>query len=208
LCQLSVAEHASLAVCADVNLFEDFTRCGERFGEHGRVIGDACGHAVQIHDRQRQEFCEGAIVAQDSEHAPPLAMRRNSVAAVAAHLSPSMMTKPQASAGNVDFTDNAPPHPVLIPCAGDLHDVANEFVAERAMKIVIAAQDFNIGIANSRQAHTDQRPPGPPSRWRFLHQRKTISTCDGGEHLKGIGAQAAAPSNPVGTMPGQRPIII
>jgi hypothetical protein len=70
-------------------------------------------------------------------------------------------------------------------------------MAERAVKIVIAAQDFNIGIADSRQAHADQRPPGPQSRWRLLHQRKMISTCDGGEHSKGIGAQAPAPGNPV-----------
>src|ERR1700730_12473131 len=31
-----------------------------------------------------------------------------------------------------------------------------------------------------------------------------ISTCDGGEHSKGIGAQAAAPGNPGRKMPNQR----
>ena len=164
LCELAVAKHACLAVRADVDLSENFTRRGERFGEHGRVIRDARGHAVQINDWQRQEFGEGAIVAQDSKHTSPLAMRGNSPAAVAAHLLPPVMTKSQASARNIDFTDNAPPHPVLIACSGDPHDITHEFMAERAVKIVIAAQDFNIGIADTRQANADQGPAGPQSR--------------------------------------------
>jgi hypothetical protein len=114
------------------------------------------------------------------------------------------MTKLQAGARNIDFTDNAPPHPVFIACASNPHDITHEFVAERAVKIVIAAQDFNIGIADSRQANADQRPPGPQARARLLHQRKVISTCDGGEHSKGIGAQAATPGNPVQTKRKQR----
>src|SRR5260370_38764898 len=50
------------------------------------------------------------------------------------------------------------------------------------MKVVIAAQNFNIRIADTRQAHADQRPAGLQSRLRLLHQRKTISTSDRGEH--------------------------
>ena len=110
-----------------------------------------------------------------------------------------MMTKPQASAREIDFPNHAPPHPVLIPCARDLHDVTHEFMPESAVKIVIAAQDFNIGIADSRQANMDQCPPGPQSRLWLLHQRKMISTFDGGEHSEGIGAQAAIPGNPLRT---------
>jgi hypothetical protein len=153
--ELTVAKHACLAVRADVDLFENFTRRGERFGEHGRVIRDARGHAVQIHDRQRQEFGEGAIVAQDSKHTSPLAMRGNSAAAVAAHFPPPVMTKSQPSAGKVNFSYNASPNPVFVTCAGDPHYLTYEFMAERALKIVIPAQDFNIGIADSRQANLD-----------------------------------------------------
>jgi hypothetical protein len=204
LCELAVAEYTCLTVCGNVDLFEDFARRGQGFCEHGSIIGDARGHAVQIHDRQRQKFGEGAIMAQDSKHASPLAMRRNSTAAISAHLLLPMMTKPQASAGKIDFANDAPPYPVLVTCAGDPHNVAHEFMAERAVKIVIAAQDFDIGIADSRQANPDQCPPGPQSRPRLLHQRKMIPACDGGEHSKGIGAQAATPGNLVWAMPDQR----
>ncbi len=92
------------------------------------------------------------------------------------------MAKPQASAREIDFSDDAPPDPVLVFCAGNARDIAHEFVAKSAFKIVIAAQDFNIRIADSRQANAHQRPARPQSRLRLLHQRKMISAFDGGEH--------------------------
>src|SRR5882762_474452 len=180
--ELAIAKHAGLTVRADVYLLEDLARRGQRFGEHGHIIGDAAGHAVQIHDRQRQEFCAGAVMAQNSQDAAARAMRLNSAAAIAAHLLLAKRAKPQPGAREIDFSDDAPPDPVLVFCAGDVHDIAHEFVAERAFKTVIATQDFNIRIADSRQAHADQRPARLQSRLRLLHQRKMISTCDGGEH--------------------------
>ena len=48
----------------------------------------------------------------------------------------------------------APPHPAAILRACDTDDFAHEFVAERAVKIMIAAQDFDVGIADSREANT------------------------------------------------------
>src|ERR1700682_1318131 len=109
-------------------------------------------------------------------------MRRNSATATAAHLSLPKRAKPQAGARKVDFSDDPPPDPALVPCAGDAYDIAHEFMAERAVKIVITAQDFNIRIADPRQAHADQRPAGPQPRLRLLYHRETFSMCDGGEH--------------------------
>jgi hypothetical protein len=60
-------------------------------------------------------------------------------------------------------------------------------VAKRALKTVIATEDFNIGIANARQAHADQRPVGPQSGQRFLHECKLFSTCNGGKHQFWVG---------------------
>jgi hypothetical protein len=104
---------------------------------------------MQIHDRQYQIFCEGAIMAYNSQNAAPPAMRGNSATAIAAHFSPPNSAEPQTFAGNINFSDDAPPDPVLVFCAGDAHHVAHKFMTERAIKIMIAAQDFNIGIANS-----------------------------------------------------------
>src|ERR1700682_933220 len=109
-------------------------------------------------------------------------MRRNSAAAIAAHFPLTNLAETQAGTRKIDFSDDAPPDPALVSCAGNAYHFPYEFMAECAVKIVIAAQDFNIRIANSRQAHTDQRPAGPQPRLRLLHQRKMISTCDGGEH--------------------------
>src|SRR5882762_3564335 len=97
-------------------------------------------------------------MTQNSQDAAARAIRPNSAAAIAAHLPRAEMAKPQAGARENDFSDDAPPHPVLVFCAGDAHDIAHEFVAECATKIMIAAQDFDIGIADSSQAHADQRP--------------------------------------------------
>src|SRR6266700_3252224 len=130
-------------------------------------------------------------MSQDSQHTAPRAMRRDSAAAIAAHF-----LEAQASAGEIDLSDDAPPNPTLILCAGYAHHFSHEFMAERAVKIVIAAQDFNIGVTDSRQAHADQRPAAPQSRLRLLNECKIISTRVGGEHPKSIGAQPEAPGNP------------
>ncbi len=136
--------HASL-MRANVHLLENFARRGHRFGEHGRFIGDAARHAMQIHDGQGQKLREGAVMADDPQHAPPRAMRRDSSTAITASFGES---KPRA--GQIDFSHDAPPDPAAILRATDAHYFAHEFVPERAVKIVIPAQDFHVGIANSR----------------------------------------------------------
>jgi hypothetical protein len=46
-------------------------------------------------------------------------------------------------------------------------DFADEFVAHRAPEIVIAAQDFHIGIADARHAHANECPARFPIRQRL-----------------------------------------
>src|SRR5712691_13446592 len=180
--KLAITEHTGLAVRADIHLFEDLARRGHWLGEHGCIIGNGAGHTMQIHDRQRQEFREGAVVAHNPQYAAARAVRRNAAPAIAAHFRLPKTSKPQSGAVQLDFSDDAAPDPALVSCAGDAHDIAHEFVAKRAVKVVIAAQDFNIRVADSRQAHADQRPAGLQSWLRLLHERKTISASDGGEH--------------------------
>ena len=186
--ELAVADHGRLAVRANVYLFQNFARRGERLGEDGCLIGNARGHAMQIHDGQREVFGERAVVAEDSQHAPPRAVRRDSAAAIAAWLA-----EPQARARQIDFADDAPPDPAAILRARDADDFAHKFVAERAVKIVIAAQNFDVGVADSREANAHEGPAWPQSRQRFLNDGNVISVCDGGEHRENIGAQADVP---------------
>src|SRR5208337_2400551 len=66
-----------------------------------------------------------------------------------------------SGAGHIDFARHAPPHPVLSRCGGDtrnLHDFADKLVSRGAAKPVITAQDLDVGIADSREAHADQAP--------------------------------------------------
>jgi hypothetical protein len=111
---------------------------------------------MQIHDGEGEVFRECAIVIDDSEYTSARAMSRDSRAAITARLS-----NPLPGAGYVGFPDDPLPDPACILTAGDAFDFANKFVTERAMKIAVPAQDFDVGIADSGQAHANERPPSP-----------------------------------------------
>ena len=57
-------------------------------------------------------------------------------------------------ARQVDFPDNAPANQAG---AVRLHHLAHEFVAGRAAEAVVAALQFEIGIADARHQQPDQR---------------------------------------------------
>ena len=116
----------------------------------------ACGHAVQVYDGQREVFGECAVVADDSEDAAPLAVRRNAAPAISA-----WVTESQSGARQINFAGDAAADPGAILRARDADDFAHEFVAERAMKIVVAAQNFDVGVADSREADADEGPARP-----------------------------------------------
>jgi hypothetical protein len=173
--ELAVADYGCLAMLADVYLFQDFACGGERFGEYGCLIGNAWGHAMQIHDGQGEVFGECAVVAEDSEDPSARAVRRDSTAAIAAWLAES-----EAGARQIDFADDAAADPVAILRACDACDFAYKFVAERALEIVIAAKDFDVGVADSREADADESPARPQSGQRLLNDGNMFPACDGG----------------------------
>ena len=70
--------------------------------------------------------------------------------------------------------------------ARDADDFADEFVAEHAMKIVVAAEDFDVGVADSGEAHADESPAGAKARQRFLNDGDAASVGDGGKHPANI----------------------
>src|SRR5262249_38734679 len=146
------------------HLFENLTRRSQRFGEYRGLIGNAVRYPMQIHHRQSKEFSEGAIMADDTQHATTGAVRGNSLAAPGAK--PCV---PESNACEIDFANDAAPDPALVSGACDAHDFTHKFVAKGAMEIMVATQNLNIGIADSSKPHADQRPPGPQSRHRFLN---------------------------------------
>jgi hypothetical protein len=64
-------------------------------------------------------------------------------------------------AGDIDFAGNTLPQPLFLfffRNPADTSHFANEFMSCDAMKIVIAAQDFHIRVADSRQADANECP--------------------------------------------------
>jgi hypothetical protein len=145
---------------------------------------------MQIHDGQREVFGECAVVAEDSQDAPTFAVRRDSPPAIAARLAEA-----EPRTRQIDFADNAAANPSAILGACDALDFAHKFVAERALKIVVAAQNFDVGIADSREADANEGPARFQARQGFLDDNDAIPARDGGKHDKTIGAQGEATGN-------------
>ena len=139
---------------------------------------------MQVYERQREVFGERAIVADDSQDAPPCAVRWDSAAATSARIAEA-----QADARQINFANDPTSDPASILRARDADDIAHKFVAERAVKIVIAAQDFDVGIADSSEANAHEGPARPQSRQWFLFDDNAISARSCGKHRGNIGAQ-------------------
>jgi hypothetical protein len=63
--------------------------------------------------------------------------------------------------GNVDFAGHTPTDPALSLPRGnvaEVNHVADKFVTGRAAKTVVAVQDLDVGVANAREAHANERP--------------------------------------------------
>jgi hypothetical protein len=94
--------------------------------------------------------------------------------------------EPEALARQIDFSDDAAANPVAILRACDADDFAYKFVPERAVKIVVAAQNFDVGVANSREANADEGPSRLQSRQWFLNDGNVVPACYGGKHRGNI----------------------
>src|SRR5713226_2104586 len=145
-----------------VYLIEDFTSSGERFDEDGLLIRDVFRNCVQVYQRQSQIFCKRPIVVHDPKDCPARAMRFQSTAAESADWFEAI-----ARARDIDFPADFAAKPLLLyGCrnASYLLDLADKLMARRAAEFVVAAKNFHIGVADTRQPHANQRPPGPQLR--------------------------------------------
>ena len=99
--ELSVAQHGDALALGDLDLIQNFARRRDGFDEDGVFGGNRIGHAMQIADRQREEFAKRARVFDDAEHGAS-----GAVAAEAARAPVAM------AAGEVDFAGDALPNPL------------------------------------------------------------------------------------------------
>src|SRR5258707_2862494 len=64
----------------------------------------------------------------------------------------------------------------------NLRDFAHKFVPRRAAKIMIAAQNPNVGIADSGESHPHQRPPRTHLRHRSFLPNELLIVDGEGQH--------------------------
>jgi hypothetical protein len=111
---------------------------------------------VEIFERQGKEFREGAVVSDDSENFAAGAMRFQSAATKFAHA-----VEAEGGAGDIDFAGDAASEPAFLFMASRgtyIYYFADEFVAGRSAKIVVAAKDFEVRVADAGEAHADESP--------------------------------------------------
>ena len=146
-------------------LVQNLAGGGERFDEHGRLIADRIGYRVHIFNRQRQIFREGAVVRHDAKYLAALAMSCESSFAKKADCAETKCT-----ARDIDFSGDALSYPSILNGRGYASNVlhfADKLVAWCSAKIVVTAQNFDIGIADSGEPHAYQCPARPQPWQRF-----------------------------------------
>src|SRR5947207_9142956 len=159
LSKFAISEHRSFTKLFYVQLIENFASRCERLDEHSRLVADRIGNYVQTFKRQGQIFGECAIMRHDAENLAPLAMPRK-----AAFAKPANRLKSQRAARNVNFSSDALADPAFLHRGGNLGCVLNfadKFMSRRSAKIMIAAQNFNIGVADTRHSQAYQSPAWP-----------------------------------------------
>ncbi len=67
--------------------------------------------------------------------------------------------------------------------AAHVDDFADEFVAGRSAKIVVAAKDFDVGVADAGEADADESPAGAEARQWLADGGEGVVFCDEGEHV-------------------------
>src|SRR5580692_11724625 len=92
----------------------------------------------------------------------------------------------ESCAGDIDFAGDSAAQPAFLlaaPHAADVHYFANEFVAGRSAKIVVAAENFDVSVADAGEAHADESPAAAAGRQWFAGGGEGLVFCDEGEHV-------------------------
>ena len=91
----------------------------------------------------------------------------------------------ESGTGDIDFAGDSAAQPAFLFMASRaayVHHFANEFVAGRSAEIVVAAEDFDVGVADAREAHADESPAAAEGWQWFADGGEGLVFCDEGEH--------------------------
>jgi hypothetical protein len=89
---------------------------------------------------------------------------------------PSPVTPFTSVAGEVNLTDHTPPHEVRV---ARLFDLTYELVPRNTGEIIVAALEFEVGIANAGAQHPDERGAFRRLRhWELFSKELSIITKD------------------------------
>src|SRR5262249_24368790 len=111
---------------------------------------------MQIFEGKRKIFRKSAVMAEDAQYGAVLTMRLQATFAKSAD-----WPKAESCAGDIDFPCYAFSDPrAFHRCrnTSDFHNFTDKFVTRRAAKAVIAAKNFDIGVANPCETDFDERP--------------------------------------------------
>jgi hypothetical protein len=104
---------------------------------------------VEIFERQSKIFGERSIVVHDAENLTAGTVPGETTFAVDAG-----GAKAQGVTGDIDFAGDAFPQPAFPfarPDACNVLHLSHEFMSRRAAKIVVAAKNFDIGVADASE---------------------------------------------------------
>ena len=181
LTQTACTDEQDAVLGADRNLLEDLDSRSERFDEDGGFVRHGVWDPVQVRDRERRVLGVHPVSSDDSEHGAPLAVGRSAAP-----------TRLALAARSVDVAYYARADPARF---GGSHDLADELVAEHAGERVVAAYELEVGPADAREPHADERLVGRV-RQRYVADRKPAvlePECSHGSGYIGV-AHARLPS--------------
>ena len=157
--EFTVAQNGCFAEVLHWNLIENFAGRSERLDKDGLLGAHYVRNEVEIRDRQSQIFGKRAVMVHDSENLTTGAVSRETTFAIGAD-----GAKAQGSAGDIDFTHDAFAQPSFLFVRANTCNVlhfSDKFMPRSAAKIVVAAQDFDVGVADAGKTNADKRPAAP-----------------------------------------------
>jgi len=92
--------------------------------------------------------------------------------------------KGQSVAGDIDFTNDAFAQPAFLFVRANACNVlhfSDKFMSRSAAKIVVAAQDFDVGVADAGETNADKRPAAPQIGNGLAGGEKLVVADDEGE---------------------------
>lgn len=167
--ELSVSEHSHRRAGWNSHLIEDLAGRRERLNKHSVLGWDRARYWMQVAFGQREKLAKRARMFHDAEHSPARAM------ASQASLAPLA-----GSACQIDLAHHALADPASIVRR---YDLADEFMAGRTAEVVIAALEFEIGVADSAVEQPDQRESFGTARLRLAAHRDRTMIETNREHI-------------------------